>query len=164
MVVQSWVVSDPLWPHGPSRLLCPWGFPSKNTGVGCHFLLQGIFPYQRSSLCLLHWQADSEPPVFISVLELLSHVWLFATPWTAARQALLSSTITLSLLKLMSIESVMLSNHLIICCLLLLLPSIFPSITVFQWVSSSYQVARVLELQLQHQHQSFQWIFRNNFL
>ena len=40
------VVSDSLWPHGlqPSKLLCPWDFPGKNTGVGCHFLLQGIFP------------------------------------------------------------------------------------------------------------------------
>ena len=56
---------------------------------------------------------------------------LFATPWTAAHQASLSITISQSLLKLMSIESVMPSNHLIICCPLLLLPSIFPSIRVF---------------------------------
>ena len=53
------------------------------------------------------------------------------TPWTAARQASLSFTISRSLLKLMSIESLMPSNHLILCCLLLLLPSIFPSIRVF---------------------------------
>ena len=58
-------------------------------------------------------------------------VGLFATPWTAAHQAPLSSTISWSLLKPMSIESVMLSNHLILCCPLLLLPSIFPSISVF---------------------------------
>ena len=56
---------------------------------------------------------------------------LFATPWTAARQAPLSFTISRSLLKLMSIESVMPSNHLISCCPLLLLPSIFLSIRVF---------------------------------
>ena len=55
---------------------------------------------------------------------------LFATPWTAVRQASLSFTISQSLLKLMSIESVMPSNHLILCCPLLL-PSIFPSIRVF---------------------------------
>src|SRR5574337_983619 len=54
-----------------------------------------------------------------------------ATPWTAAHQASLSYTISWSLLKFMSIESVMLSNHLILCWPLLLLPSIFPSITVF---------------------------------
>ena len=41
----------------PTRLLCLWDFPSKNTGVGCYFLLQGIFPTQGSNLCLLHWQA-----------------------------------------------------------------------------------------------------------
>ena len=63
------------------------------------------------------------------VVQLLSRVWLFATPWAAACQASLSFTISRSLL--MSIESVMPSNHLIICCLLLLLPSIFPSIRVF---------------------------------
>ena len=50
------------------------------------------------------------------------------------------------------------SNHLILCCLLLLLPSIFPSIRVFSWVNSSHQVAKVLEFQLQHQ--SFQWYSR----
>ena len=53
-----------LRPHGllPSRLLCPWNFPGKNTGVGCHFLLQRIFPPQESNPCLLHllhWQVDS---------------------------------------------------------------------------------------------------------
>ena len=58
-------------------------------------------------------------------------VWLFATPWTAAHQASLSSTLSQSLLKLMSIESVMPSNHLTLGCPLLLLPSIFPSIRVF---------------------------------
>ena len=61
----------------------------------------------------------------------LSHVQLFATPWTAAPQASVSFTISQSLLKLMSIESVMPSNHLILCCPLLLLPSVFPSIRVF---------------------------------
>ena len=58
----------------------------------------------------------------------------------------------------MSIGSAMPSNYLILCRPLLLLPSIFPSISLFQWASSSHQVAKVLELQLQHQ--SFQWIFR----
>ena len=49
-----------LRPHGlqPTTLLCPWDFPDKNTGVGCHFLLQGIFLTQGSNICLLHWQAD----------------------------------------------------------------------------------------------------------
>ena len=64
------------------------------------------------------------------VVQLLSHVWLFVTPWTAAHQASLSFTNSQTLLKLMSIESVMPSNHLIFCFPLLFLPSIFPSIRV----------------------------------
>ena len=69
--------------------------------------------------------------VQFSSLQSLSHVWLFATPWTASRQASLSITKSQSLLKLMSIESVMPSNHIILCHPRLLLPSIFPSIMVF---------------------------------
>ena len=61
----------------------------------------------------------------------LSHVQLFVTPWTSAHQASLSITNSRSLLKFMSLELVMPSNHLILCCPLLLLPSIFPSIRVF---------------------------------
>ena len=64
-------------------------------------------------------------------VQLLSHVRLFATPWTVAHQASLSITNYRSLLKLLSIESVISSNHLILCCTLLLLPSILPSIRVF---------------------------------
>ena len=66
-----------------------------------------------------------------SFLLLFSHVQLFATPWTAARKAAQYFTISQSLLKFMPSESVMPSNHLILCCPLLLLPSIFPSIRVF---------------------------------
>ena len=83
-----------------------------------------------------------------------SHVQLIATPWTTASQAFLSSMNCWSLLKLMSIELVMPSNHLILCRPLLLLPSIFSIIRVFSRVSSLQQVAKVLEFQLQHQ--SFQ--------
>ena len=70
-------------------------------------------------------------PWFVVAVQLLSRVWLFAVPWTAACQASLSFNISWSLLKLMSIGSVMSSNHLILCCPLLLLPSIFPSIRIF---------------------------------
>ena len=64
--VSGSVVSDSLRPHGlqSARLLCPWHFPGKNTGGGCHALLQGIFPTQGLNLCLLcllHWQAGSLP-------------------------------------------------------------------------------------------------------
>ena len=66
-----------------------------------------------------------------SSVQSLSHLWLFATPWTAARQAFLSITNSQSPPKPMSIVSVMPSNHLVLCHPLLLLPSIFPSIRVF---------------------------------
>ena len=79
-----------------------------------------------------------------------------------ARLPCLSFTVSQSLLKFISIELVILFNHLILCCPLLLLSSVFPSIRVFSsWVYSSHQVAKVLELQLQHQ--SFQWLFRIDF-
>ena len=68
---------------------------------------------------------------FNVIVQSLSYLWLFATPWTAAHQASLSFTIPRSLLKLMSTESVMSSNHLILCRPLLLPLSIFPSIRVF---------------------------------
>ena len=87
---------------------------------------------------------------------------IFATPWTSVLQASLSFTISWSLFKLMPVQSVMPSNHLILCRPLLL-PSIIPSTRVFlQGVSSSNQAAKLLELQLQHQ--SIQRIFRVGLL
>ena len=84
-------------------------------------------------------------------------------PWTAARQASLSITNSRSLLKFMSIESVMPSNHLILCYPLLLLPLIFPSIRVFSKESVLHnRWPKLLEFQLQNQ--SFQWIFKTDFL
>ena len=100
-------------------LLYPWNSPGKNTGVGCHFLLQLIFSTLGSNHQLLH------------SVQWLSHVRLFATLSTATLQVSLSITNSWSLLKLMSIKSVMPSNHLILCRPLLLLPSTFPSIRVF---------------------------------
>ena len=80
-----------------------------------------------------------------SSVQSLSHVRFFQTPWTAARQASLSITNSRSLLKLMFIELVLPSNHLILCCPFLPPPSIFSSIRVFfQWVISSHQVVKVL--------------------
>ena len=100
---------------------------------------------------------------YIYSVQLLSRVWLFATPWTAAPQASLSITNSQSSLRLTSIKSMMPSSHLILCLPLLLLPSIFPSIRIFfQWGSSLHQVAKVLGYQLQHQ--SFRHIFRTDFL
>ena len=96
-------------------------------------------------------------------VQLFSRVQFIATPWTAARQASLSITNSWSLLKLMSIESVMPSSHLILCRPLLLLPSVFPSIRVFP----SESVLRIKwpkywEFQLQHQF--FQWKGEQNLV
>ena len=97
----------------------------------------------------------------INSVQLLSCAWLFATPRTAACQASLSITNSQSLLKLISIKSVMPSNHVILCCLLLLQPSVFPSIKVFfnesvlriRWPKYwSFSIS------------SFQWIFSTDFL
>ena len=94
----------------------------------CCFLAHGIMQFNETS---------GFKPVNFGVLlcyqsvQLLGHVWIFAIPWTATCQASQSITNSQSLLKLMSIESVMSSNHLILCWPLLLLPSVFPSIRVF---------------------------------
>ena len=88
---------------------------------------------------------------FIHSFQSLSHVRLFATPWISAHQATPSITNSQSSLRLMSIESVMPSSHLILCHPILLLPLTPLSITLFQWVNSSHEVAKVLEFQLYHQ-------------
>ena len=84
---------------------------------------------QLDSLGLSFRESCRRPNLSV-VVQSLSHVWLFSTPWTAAHQASLSFNIFWSLLKLMSVESVMPSNHFILCRFLLQ-PSIFPSIRVF---------------------------------
>ena len=98
------------------------------------FPASGSFPmsqlFTSGSQCIGASISASVLPKNVFV-QSLSHVWLFLTPWTAAGQASLSFTMFKSLLKLMSIESVMPSNHLILCYPLLLLPSNFPSIRVF---------------------------------
>ena len=99
--------------------------------------------------------------LLISSVQFLSRVWFFVTPWTAACQASLSMTNSWSLLKLMLIESVMPSNHLILCCHLLLLPWIFPSIKVF---SNESALCIRWPKYWSFKHQSFQWIFRTDFL
>ena len=105
----------------------------------CHSVVWFLDSANMMHLVLVHSSSLlCSIPLFSSV-QSLSHVWLFVTPWTAARQASLSITNSWSLLKLMSIELVMPSNHLILCFPLLLLPSIFPSIRVF----SSESVLRI---------------------
>ena len=92
-----------------------------------------------------------------------SYVRLFVTPWTAASQASLSITNSQSLLKVMSIKSVMPSNYLLLCDPLLLLPSIFCSIRVFS-SESVLHIRWPKYWSFKLQHQSFQWIFRTDFL
>ena len=99
---------------------------------------------------------------FVVVVRSQSHVQFFVPLWPAARQASQSFALSQSLLKLMSIESVIPSNHLILCRPLLLLPSVFPSIRVFP--SELALHIRWPKLELQLQHQSFQWIFRVDFV
>ena len=94
-----------------------------------------------------------------SVPQSLSCIWPSSTPWTTAWQASLSFTTSWSLLKCMSIESVMPSSHLAPFSFCL---QSFPHQGIFQWVISSHQVAKVLELQLQHH--SYLWIFKVEFL
>ena len=146
-------MSDSVRPHGlqPTRLLHPWDSPGKNNGMGCHFLLQCMKVEKENEVtqscptlsdpmdCSL--LGSSVRGIFQArVLEwgtiafsiqLHSCVQFIATPWTVACQASLSITNSQSLLKLMFIESVMPSNHLILCRPLILPPSIFPSIRVF---------------------------------
>ena len=113
-------------------------------------------------LWLSLWDEECLQRMECKVVQLLSHVQISATVWNAACQAPLSFTISQSLFRLVSIVSVMPSNHLILCH-----QGPSPSVlslsqhqSLFQRVSSLDQVAKVLELQ----HQSFQLIFRTDFL
>ena len=99
------------------------------------YLIWTILVLKYCDFQFYKWQTISQ--IQFSSVQMLSCVRLFATPWTAACQASLSFAISQSLLKLMSIQSVMLSNHLILCCPLLLWPSIFPSSFPMSWLFSS---------------------------
>ena len=125
--------------------------------------MPGNFYVFLQTCCVLFSLCFIFPSIYtFSSVQSLSHVQLFATPWTATCQASLSITNSWSLLKLMSIESVIKSNHLILCHPLLLPTSIFPSIRVFSIKSVLCIGWKVLEFQLQHQ--SFHGIFRTDFL
>ena len=168
------------WMHINLKLLT---LPGK-LNFFCHFrssIFNKFFCLKVSSICysvsyhrgmLLFWVYNYILPlifhfaclcVCISSVQSFSHVQLFATPWTTARQASLSITNSRSPPKPMSIESVIPFNHLILCRTLLLLPSIFPSIRVFSNESAlRIRFAKVLEFQ--PQYQSFQWIPRTDLL
>ena len=125
-----------------------------------YMILYTIYEWIEYVMCIYTYTPTERKKRYrwFIVVQLLSHVWLFATPWTAAHQASLSFIISRSLLKLMSIELVILSNHLILCCPLLL-PSIFPRIRVF-----SNELALCIRWPKYWSFRSFQWIFRVDFL
>ena len=111
-----------------NRHTCVLSIPSQSPPPGCHRALA------LGALCHIsnsYWSSILLMVKNISSVQSLSHVQLFETPWTTARQASLSISNSQSPPKLISIESVMPSNHLILCHLLLLLRSVFPSIRVF---------------------------------
>ena len=105
-------------------------FSSRNFVVS-GLTFRSLIHFEKTYRWLINtWKDTQHQSLFV---QSLSCVQLFATPWTAAPQASLSFTISQSLLKLTSIQSVMPSNHLILCCPLLLLPLVFPSIKVFSY-------------------------------
>ena len=165
----------PLCPGRPQRTELrshPWGMNNPGTREWIALGLRGfskiceqIFLSSSYMVCPLWVKPTSPHQTFTANPSLCCSVaqscQTLSTPWTAAHQASLSLTISWSLLKLMSIKSVMPSNH--------PHPLSSPSPlafnlsqhqVLFQWVSSSHHVAKVLALQ----HQSFQWIFRTDFL
>ena len=117
---------------------------SRSADLSLH--LSNQFPPHLLCPAALHSSCFSLGAIhFYFVVQSLSLVWLFVTPWTAACQASLSSVTSQSLLKFTSIEKVMLSNHLILCRPLLILPSVFPSIReTLLWVFSGFQPQKVV--------------------
>ena len=111
--------------NSPNSTGAPW-WEMQHASLNLWLLI-----YKTGMLIKIELPSQCQRVIQFSTVQLLSRVQLFATPWTAARQASLSITNSWSLLKLMSIESVRPSNHLISCHPLLLLPSIFPSTRIF---------------------------------
>ena len=147
--------------------ICPSDAYPKADSVGQVLKWGWILRKGANSFCkwFLQWRWETSKsrflhmPYVVGSVQLLSHVQLFATPWTVPCQASLFFTISWSLLKLTSIESMIPPNHLIQSPSS---PALNRHQSLFQRVGSSHQVAKILELQFQHQ--SFQWIARINFL
>ena len=120
-------------PWGHKRVRHDWATKQKQVEeIQAHLILfHSTLLHFTDTAFVTSWRFVATLHCQITIVQLLSHVWLFVTPWTAAYQASLSFIITRSLLKLISIQSVMPSNHFILCHPLLLGPSILPSIRVF---------------------------------
>ena len=166
----SKITADGDWSHEIKRPLAPWkksyDQPSQNIKKQTNYFANkgpSNQSYGFSSSYVWMWELDCEEGwapknwcFWTVVLEkALESPMDCSTPGLPVHHQLLEFTKT-------HVQSVMPSKNLILCCPLLLLPSIFPSSSLFQWVSSLHQVAKLLELQLQHQ--SIQWIFRVDFL
>ena len=165
-VLSHLVVSDSLWLHGPARPLCLWDFPGKNTGMDCHFLPQGIFLSQGSNPSLLncrrilyYWVTRKDIYVQFICSDVSDSLRIHGLQST--RLSCPSPTPELAQIHVHQVGDAIQPS----------LPLLFPSPPafnlsqlqgLFQWVSSSHQMARLLEFQLQHQ--SFQWIFRTDLL
>ena len=169
------VASDSLWPHGLylARLLCPKNFPSKNPGVNCHFLLQGIFPTQVLNprlLHLLHWQVDSLP------MHYLRNPWGEKKIYTHTHRVQFSQSVmsdslwphwlqhTRPLCPSTTTGAYSNSCPLSRWCHPTISSSVIPFSSCLQSfpASGSFPVSQLMEFQLQHQ--SFQWLFRTDFL
>ena len=142
--------------------------PSASTHIEPHAAIAvdleqplGEFRAEWGTLCSREFGGIGLSIQFSSV-QSLSRVWLFATPWIAARQASLSITNSWNSLKLMSVESVMPSSHLILCHLLILLAQFLPASGSFPMSQLFSCGSQILEFQLQHQ--SFQWTLRTDLL
>ena len=140
----------PYWPAPGWFVFKPW----TNISLTClmFFVLTKYKTIAKIMLFLSNFselfERLSPEATVLSSVQSLSRVQLSATPWISAHQASLSITNSQSSLRLTSIKSVVPSSHLILCCPLLLLPPIHPRISIFQWVSSSHEVAKVLEFQV----------------
>ena len=115
--------------HESKLTFVPGAFTGLCRGFHCCLLIHHLSVF--NALIFISPANLTFTNLYVVVIQLLSHFQLFVTQWTTAHQASLSFTVSWSLLRFMSIESVMLSNHLIFCCPLLLSLSIFPSIRVF---------------------------------
>ena len=137
-----------------------WGFPA-----GCWWRMTGGYSFWGGESEKLHVSVSklttNIQSIVAVVVKLLSHAWLFVAPWTSTTGfPVLHYLPELAQTHIHWVGDAIQPSYPL--CLLLLLPSVFPQIKVFfHWVSSSHQVAKVLELQLQHQF--FQWIFRVDF-
>ena len=158
-----WFFHKKVWKTGRKNLNELFDKPVEFLLIIWSWMKQAAVAVKTGQWGITSHQSEWSSSKYLVVVQSLSRVWLFSTPWTAACQASLYITKSWSLLKLMSTESIMPLSRLILSFPLLLLPSIFPSIRVF-----SNELALRIRWQkywsFSFKHQSFQWIARVEFL